>query len=170
MEAGAWGPARGQPHFGKSPPLPCPGRRRAGSKAWFLLTVASTGALRTLGHSSLVSEGGMRRYQSCLHWSGGAWQQTGRTLTLAQISNKSGPDLFVNKAKPITSLQSWGSYLSFWAQANFFLRYRSLGNLHLPFSISLICLPDPSKLSDGAALPDAGKESLICGLLTIFSP
>lgn len=63
MEAGAQGPAL----LWEEPRWPCPDRRRAGSKARFLLTAASTDALRTLGHSSLVGEDGMRRHQSCLH-------------------------------------------------------------------------------------------------------
>lgn len=62
MEAGAHGPVL----LWEKPSQPQPGRRRAGSKAQFYLTAASTDALRTWGHFFLVSEGGMGRCQSCL--------------------------------------------------------------------------------------------------------
>lgn len=49
-----------------------------------------------------------------------------------------------------------------------FPSHHSLENLHLPFSPCLILLPDPSKPSDGAAQPYAGRERPVA--CSHFSP
>lgn len=154
MEAGA----QDQSGFGKNLTQPCPGRRREGSKfSWFRLT--GTDAPRTLGHSSLVCEGGIRRYQSCLHRS---------CLCLGAKSQDLGSDL---------DLQLWLKWIPSapckTEEATEVLEHRQvLPEIPTPLGISigLICSSDPSKILNGAALPDTGRQGLICDLFTLFSP